>query len=97
MRCLAFIFVVLAAGCGEHVQHAPQNGDTVMVPAFEWRIRSEADIDRLHGSPAYGFTGRDRVTGSAVVYTQQPRHVDDQVACTLGHEVMHLALGSYHK
>ena len=34
--------------------------------------------------------------GSQHVFTTQPRSVDDQVTLTLGHEVMHVALGAYH-
>lgn len=45
---------------------------------------------RLHGFAGY----RD---GRAVVYTLPPRTVDDAVTCTLGHEVMHIALGAYHR
>lgn len=34
--------------------------------------------------------------GSYHVFTTPPRSVDDQVTLTLGHEVMHVALGAYH-
>lgn len=99
------LFVVLAmTGCGGPVQNPPQPGQTVALPPIEWRVRDRegleaayrnsgqalTDHDRLHG-----FAGRDG--GTAVVYTLPPRRVDDAVACTLGHEVMHVALGSYHR
>lgn len=47
--------------------------------------------DRLHGFAGYSDDG------TAVVYTLPPNRVDDAVICTLGHEVMHLALGEYHR
>lgn len=46
--------------------------------------------DRLHGFAGYADDG------TAVVYTLPPQSVDDAVACTLGHEVMHVALGEHH-
>ena len=34
--------------------------------------------------------------GKAIIYTLPPKTVDDDVATTLGHEVMHIAMGKYH-
>jgi len=47
------------------------------------------------GDQLSGFAGRDGERW--VVYTLPPQRVDDAVACTLGHEVMHVALGDYHR
>lgn len=47
--------------------------------------------DNLQGFAGYTDSGR------AVVYTLHPRTVTDPVACALGHEIMHIALGDYHK
>lgn len=44
----------------------------------------------------HGFAGYAD-DGTAVVYTLPPNRVDDAVTCTLGHEVMHVALGEYHR
>lgn len=102
---LALAAVTLTA-CQEEVQEAPLAGDTVHVPAFEWRVRDtrtlvdnytiDSGMTLADGQKIEGFTGLDP-RGTVVVYTKAPRYVDDQVACTLGHEVMHLALGDYHQ
>ena len=42
-----------------------------------------------------GFVGRD--DQGWVIYTLPPERVDDAVACTLGHEVMHVVLWEYHR
>ena len=47
------------------------------------------------GQKLHGFAGMQG--GKAVIYTTPPRHVDDQAALTLGHEIMHIAFGSYHQ
>lgn len=64
-------------------------------PALEQAYRDAGmpitDRDNLQGFAGYTDSGR------AVVYTLPPRTVTDPVACALGHEVMHIALGDYHK
>lgn len=102
---VAIGLALFATGCAEPVVDAPQPGDNVDVPGFEWRVR---DADTLAAQyqaagkdpgPAQavdGFIARDADTGAVAIYTEPPRHVDDAVACTLGHEVMHAALGDYH-
>jgi len=47
--------------------------------------------DRLHG-----FAGR-LPDGSAVIYTLPPERLDDQATCTLGHEILHITHGDYHR
>lgn len=98
------ILPLLLAGCGEPVQNPPEPGQTVALPPIEWRVRDREGLEaayRNSGMPLaererlHGFAGRDGDT--AVVYTLPPRRVDDAVACTLGHEVMHVALGEYHR
>ena len=105
MKKLA-ILTLLLTGCtgGERVANAPQPGDTIQLPPVEWVV---VDRDRLlagyrasgkelaQGNQLEGFTGI-RPDGTRVIYTLQPRMVDDQVTCTLGHEFMHIALGDYH-
>ncbi len=48
------------------------------------------------GQQLEGFTG---ITpdGLHIVYTLPPSTVDDAATCTLGHEVLHVVLGEYHK
>ena len=104
MRALLLAPLLLAA-CGEPVQGAPAPGDNLALPPIEWRVRDRVALeqayrdsgmitgerDKLHGFAGYADDG------AAVVYTLPPQRVDDAVACTLGHEIMHVALGSYHR
>ena len=104
MRTLILLSSLLLTACGESVQNPPEPGQTVALPPIEWRVRDREGLEaayRNSGMPLtererlHGFAGRDGDT--AVVYTLPPRRVDDAVACTLGHEVMHVALGEYHR
>ena len=101
-------FALLAAlcltACGEPVDNAPKPGHNITLPPMEWRVRDRATLEGtyLHSGEAlgdherlHGFVGMDGE--QVVIYTLPPKTVDDAVACTLGHEVMHVALGSYHR
>lgn len=101
---LSLLACIIVTGC-ERVQSAPEAGSNIEVPAFEWRVRdadtlakqyAAAGKDAGEGRAPAGFIARDLETGRIVVYTLPPRYVDDTVARTLGHEVMHAALGDYH-
>lgn len=52
--------------------------------------------DRRDTCALAGFAAVDG-HGVQHVYTYRPRRVDDDATLTLGHEVMHVALGSYHE
>lgn len=102
MRTLICLAMLGVAGCGEKMD-AP--ADAYEIPPFEWRIRTNDELRAIYANSGmhlrdehrlHGFVGR-APDGRHVIYTTRPRTVDDQVACTLGHEVMHLALGDYHR
>ena len=102
MRALICLAALAVTACGERVD-AP--ADAYEIPPFEWRIRSPDELRAIYansgmplrdGHKLHGFVGTDSA-GRNVIYTTRPRTVDDAVACTLGHEVMHVALGSYHR
>ena len=106
-RLAALVVLALAAltACGQRVAPAPAAGDTLHVPAFEWRMADPLALKAayLHsgqvvpdGAELHGFAGV-LPDGTRVIYTLPPVRVDDEATCTLGHEVMHLALGSYHQ
>lgn len=82
---------------------AAVEGANLYVPAFRWSIRSASEVSRIRqqdvgdGHTAYGFVGTDKDTHEIVIYTTQPKRVNDEVACSLGHEIMHLPLGNYHR
>lgn len=83
----------------------PETQDSYHLPPIEWRIRDAQGLRAAYVNSGMtltndqkleGFVGLDE-KGRTVVYTMRPKTVDDSVACTLGHEVMHVALGNYHK
>ena len=107
MKELAVAATLILCACsgGERMTNAPQAGDTVQIPAMEWRVVDReglmkvyrnSGLDTPQGQQLEGFAGVDG-SGANVIYTLPPRTVDDQVTCTLGHEVLHVALGKYHK
>jgi len=101
------LLLLLLTGCsgGEPVWRAPQAGEVVDLPAVQWRVVDPATMQQVYrnsgktladGAQLQGFAGT-APDGTHVVYTLAPKTVDDQVTCTLGHEMMHIAIGSYHK
>ncbi|PJK02813.1 hypothetical protein CO615_02310 [Lysobacteraceae bacterium NML75-0749] len=105
MMRIALMFTLLLTACGgERIEPAPQPGDVHQLPPMEWRIVGQREMERIYrdaGMPLHdsdrlhGFIGQQ--AGRTVIYTTAPQYVDDSVTCTLGHEVMHAALGRYHK
>lgn len=97
--------LALLTACGESVQGAPEPGDNIALPPVEWRVRDRVALEHAYRESGMPIGERDRLhgfagytpDGTAVVYTLPPRMVDDAATCTLGHEVMHLALGEYHR
>lgn len=72
--------------------------------AFEWRPVSPEELRAAYvanGQPLDkmdkldGFVGRD-AHGWWVIYTLEPKRLDDRAVCTLGHEVLHIVAGDYH-
>lgn len=101
--------LVLAAGmltaCGERIEHAPQPGDVHHLPPIEWRIVDRGGLEQAYRAAGMtlaenqrlrGFVGSNGY-GHTIIYTLPPRTVDDDVATTLGHELMHIPLGDYHR
>ena len=101
---LATFILILLTACAERIDNAPQPGDVIHLPPIEWRVVDQPTLEAVYRASGmeigekqnlHGFAGtRD---GHAVIYTLAPRSVDDSVTRTVGHEVMHIALGEYHK
>lgn len=113
MKWIIVGIAALLTACGEPVQGAPEGGDTIQLPPIEWRVRDRVALEQAYRESGmdigsvrrgqhtvrdrlHGFTGHT-ATGERVIYTLPPQRVDDAVACTIGHEIMHVALGDYHK
>lgn len=105
MKWPAIATLALLTACGESVQGAPEPGENIALPPIEWRVRDRVALEQAYRESGMHIGERDRLhgfagyadDGTAVVYTLPPSRVDDAVTCTLGHEVMHLALGEYHR
>lgn len=104
IRALALAIALLLAGCGERIDPAPVAGDVHQLPQIEWRIVGAPELRRVYadagmplaaGDKLHGFVGEQ--SGRVVIYTLPPRRVDDQPTCTLGHELLHVAIGDYHR
>lgn len=103
-RTAALVAVLfLSAGCAEKIQDAPKAGTATLVQQFEWRVINREQMVELHrlngitlkpNEVPLGMQGYK--DGKAIIYTLPPKTVDDDVATTLGHEVMHIAMGKYH-
>ena len=105
MKYLLLIAVLLLAGCVEKIEPAVTPGTVYHLPPIEWRVVSEADLVKIYqmsgqtvaeNSELHGFVGTKK-DGTYVMYTLAPKTIDDDVTTTVGHEVMHVALGQYHK
>lgn len=103
MRFL-LLLLLLTACTGERIDQSPQPGSTIQLPPMEWRVVSEDELRRVYveagmpltdGQKLHGFAGMQG--GKTVIYTMPPRRVDDQATLTLGHEVLHVAIGDYHR
>lgn len=103
---LAMLLCLLPAACnqGERVGNAPIAGDVVYLPEIEWRVVDRGELQRVYTVAGMKLTEGQRLQGFAatrgskiVVYTLPPQSVDDAVTLTLGHEIMHVALGEYHQ
>ena len=103
---LSLIALGLLAGCSQKIENPPQEGAVIQVPAFEWRVVSQDQMEWLYKEygaelpktgKLYGFTARTS-NGKMIVVTPAPTRMDDTATTTLGHEVLHLVLGpDYHK
>ncbi len=99
------LLLLLTACSGPSIDNAPRAGDTQQLPPIEWRVVDRAELERAYRAAGMQIPERSELRGFAarlgdgrtVVYTLPPRHVDDDVTTTLGHEVMHVALGEYHR
>lgn len=103
MRTLILTLVLLfLMGCSEKIEVPGERHDL----AFQWRIVDREEMLAVYmnsgeevpeGGDLDGFVGRDPGTDGWVVYTTRPTRLDDRATCTLGHEVLHIVAGDYHK
>ena len=106
MKAMMLGFALLLCACGgERINPQPIAGQVHQLPPIEWRVVDRAELTRVYreagmplsqGDRLHGFAGR-LPDGRMVIYTLPPTRVDDAATLTLGHEVAHVALGSYHR
>lgn len=91
----------LLAACAEQIDVPP--GPHAV--EFEWRTVSPQELRAAYVANGRaignddkldGFVGIDS-RGQWVVYTTLPQRLDDRATCTLGHEVLHIVAGAYHR
>ena len=107
----AIILTAALAACSEKepvvpVTNSTAAGTVIALPAVDWYIVDEQKMRDIYvnsGVPLeetsrlYGFAAVDPATGKNVIVTPPPKYVDDEVTCTVGHEMMHVAFGAYHE
>lgn len=103
-RLFVMVLVAGLTGCAQSIDPAPQPGQVYQLPAIEWHVVDRDELRRVYaaagmplaeGDKLHGFAGVDGA-GRPVIYTLPPTRVDDAATLTLGHELLHVALGSYH-
>lgn len=102
---IAILAPLLAACSGERIQGAPQPGETIDLPPMQWRVVDRQTLRARYveygmsldrGDRLSGFVGTT-ADGRVVIYSLPPVHVDDHATMTIGHEVLHVAVGDYHR
>lgn len=97
---------IAATGCVEKVQGAPQPGDQYELPAITWYVVDQETLASEYrrfgmeipeGHEVRGFVGTRDSDGKQVIYSLPPKHVNDEATRDLGHELLHIAIGDYHK
>jgi len=104
-NCFPLALAAGLAGCSQSIDPAPQPGQVYQLPAIEWHVVDRDELRRVYagagmplaeGDKLHGFAGVDEA-GRPVIYTLPPARVDDAATLTLGHELLHVALGRYHQ
>lgn len=105
IRASLLVIVLTLMGCGEKIKDPPKAGDVIVIPSIEWHVVDQKTLEAVYvnsdmifvkGDKLSGFAGV-REDGTAVIFTVPPERVDDSITCTVGHEVMHVSLGKYHR
>lgn len=98
------VLVLVLAGCTERIDPQPRPGQVYQLPPIEWHVVDRAELRRLYvdagmplaeGDTLHGFAGVN-ARGQHVIYTLPPERVDDAATLTVGHEILHVAIGKYH-
>ncbi len=104
MRALLLAAMLLLSACADRIEPQPAAGDIYQLPPMEWRIVDRAELERIYRDAGMPLIEQQRLHGfvarqgdKIVIFTLPPRSVDDDVTTTLGHEVIHVAIGDYHK
>lgn len=105
MRCLMVLLCLGLLACDgkPKIQRAPVAGDVIQLPAIEWHVVTQSQLEQVYREAGMPLTQEQQLQGfvgtrgnRTVLYTLAPQRVDDQAVLTLGHEVLHAAIGDYH-
>ncbi len=100
------VLAIALTGCVEKVQNAPQPGDRYELPPITWYVVDKETLASEYqrfgmeipeGHEIRGFVGTRHSDGKQVIYSLPPKYVNDESTRDLGHELLHIAIGDYHK
>ncbi|MBE9515982.1 MAG: hypothetical protein IME93_03275 [Proteobacteria bacterium] len=94
---LWMLLMVVLGGCQSIPITPDRNNDVVIIHHPEENRAPEAIKENCNPGAAACVKFNDSTKSTGTMYATLPKHMDDSTAfCYLGHEYLHLLLGSFH-